>query len=294
MSFACKGVYPAIVTPFSHDAQEVDYKSFDNLIARLVEAGVDGIVVCGSTGESLTLSDAEYKSVVQFTVDRCKGKVPVIGGISQSATTRAVEAAIVLRECGCDAILVATPPYNKPSQEGISLHLSAVRKSSGLPVLAYNIPGRSGASVLPHTIAKLVKDGVIVGVKESSGSLDTVLDVLSKVSAAECSVVSGEDSFTLALLVHGGSGVISACANAMPEEFVALYRAYKNGDIEGARTVQMAMLPRIRSLFVESNPVPVKYALYAQGVITHDAVRTPLTPLSESSKVVVDSAFANK
>ena len=291
MSNACNGVYPAIITPFNGDGSEVDYKGLEALVVEMLEAGVHGIVVCGSTGESLTLSDVEYASVVRFVVERCKGKVPVIGGISQSATARAVSAALTLKECGCDGILVATPPYNKPSQQGISVHLREIRATSGLPVMAYNIPGRSGASILPSTIAALVKEGVIMGVKESSGSLDTVLDVLGKVSPEECSVVSGEDSFTLALLVHGGSGVISACANAMPREFVRLYESCSRGDIATAKSVQMGMLARIRSLFVESNPVPVKYALYKQGIIAHDTVRAPLTPLSESSKLVVDAAF---
>jgi 4-hydroxy-tetrahydrodipicolinate synthase len=286
-----QGVFPALITPFTQSGDGVDFDSLAKLVELQIAAGVDGLVVCGSTGEALTLTDAEYAKVLQFVVHQSRGRVPCIGGVSQSSTARAVEAARIVHSSGCAAVLVATPPYNKPNQVGIALHMREIAKHSSLPVIAYNIPGRSAASISPTTLGELAKEGTICAVKESSGSLDTVLDVLSNVSPTPCTVFSGEDAFTFAVLAHGGHGVISASANALPHEFVKMYAAWKSGDLAAARAIQFALLPRIRHLFIESNPVPVKSVLAWQGVIAHGTVRAPLTPLSPSNAEILRTTF---
>lgn len=286
-----QGVLPALITPFTQNGDGVDFDSLAKLVELQISAGVDGLVVCGSTGEALTLTDAEYASVLQFVVQQSRGRVPCIGGVSQSSTARAIEAAKVVQSSGCAAVLVATPPYNKPNQVGIALHMREITHHSKLPVVAYNIPGRSAASIAPTTLGELAREGTICGVKESSGSLDTVMDVLANISSTPCTVLSGEDAFTFAVLAHGGHGVISASANAMPFEFVKMYAAWKCGDIAAARAVQFGLLSRIRHLFIESNPVPVKSVLAWQGVIAHSTVRAPLTPLSPSNAEILRAQF---
>jgi 4-hydroxy-tetrahydrodipicolinate synthase len=290
-SLQFQGVLPALITPFTQSGDGVDFDSLAALVELQISAGVDGLVVCGSTGEALTLTDAEYAQVLQFVVQQTKGRVPCIGGVSQSSTAKAVESAKVVHSSGCAAVLVATPPYNKPNQVGIALHMREIAKHAKLPVIAYNIPGRSAASISPATIGELGKEGTICAVKESSGSLDTVMDVLAQLSSTPCTVLSGEDAFTYAVLAHGGHGVISASANALPHEFVKMYAAWKSGDTTSARALQFALLSRIRHLFIESNPVPVKSVLAWQGVIAQSTVRAPLTPLSPGNAEVLRATF---
>jgi 4-hydroxy-tetrahydrodipicolinate synthase len=289
MTIQLEGVLPALVTPFTLSGDTIDFESFGRLIELQLEAKVSGVVVCGSTGEAMTLSDDEYLAAVRFVAERVKGKVPCIAGISASATKRGVDVARVVREIGCDAVLVAAPPYNKPSQQGLLEHYRAIHRDGGLPVIAYNIPGRSGVAITPQTLGDLSREGTIVAVKESSGSLDTAIDVLRSVTSS-CRVFSGEDSLVLGVLAYGGSGVISACANAFAHEFVALDSAFRAGDLEGARRAQMKLIPKIRAMFVESNPVPVKSLLALQKSIAHPTVRLPLVPLQASSLEVVKAA----
>ncbi len=289
MTFQIEGVLPALVTPFSHAGETIDFESFGRLIEFQLEAKVSGVVVCGSTGEAMTLSDEEYLAAVRFVAERVKGRVPCIAGISASATKRGVDVARNVRELGCDAVLVAAPPYNKPSQQGLLEHYRAIHREGGLPVIAYNIPGRSGVAISPQTLGQLSREGVIVAVKESSGSMDTVIDVLRSVTSS-CSVLSGEDSLVLGVLAYGGSGVISACANAFAHEFVTLHTAFRAGNLEAARIAQMDLIPKIRAMFIESNPVPVKALLSVRKVIAHPTVRLPLVPLQLSSFEVVKAA----
>lgn len=285
------GVMPALVTPFSEGGREVDTTSLGNLLDYQLAAGVDGVVVCGSTGEASTLTDSEYTEVVRFVRTHVKGRVPCIAGISVSSTARAVQMAQSAREIGCDGVLVATPPYNKPSQGGIIEHFRAIHAAVGMPIVAYNIPGRSGVAISSATLGALSREGVIVGVKESSGSVDTIADTLLAVTP-ECKVLSGEDSLFLATLAYGGSGIISATANALPREFVSIYRAFRANDCEGAGKIQMEILPRIRTAFCESNPVPIKAALAMRGVIKSGAVRLPLISLSPENLARVQRDFS--
>ncbi len=284
------GVFTALVTPFSKDGTQIDFESFGSLIEMQLAAGVQGVVVCGSTGEAATLTDQEYVETVRFARDRTNDKVPCVAGISVSATARAVEMARVVTELGCDGILVATPPYNKPSQQGIQAHFRAVKGSTPLPLIGYNIPGRSGVAISPSTLGSLSREGIIAGIKESSGSIDALADTMLTVSPS-CHVVSGDDSLTLAVLAYGGVGVISASANVMPAEFVSLCGAWAKRDTQKATTIQREMLPRIRALFVESNPVPAKTVLALRGVIAESTTRLPLVSLSASSLDLVRQEF---
>lgn len=289
MDVEFRGVYTALVTPFSADGAIVDFESLERLIAFQERAGIDGYVVCGSTGEAATLSDAEYEQVVK-EVRRLIPEKPVIAGISVSSTKKAVEMATVIQKLGCDGVLLATPPYNKPTQSGITEHFRQVRSATSLPIIAYNIPSRSGVPIDASTLGLLSRSGVIAGVKESSGSLDNFMDVRLAVEET-CSVLSGEDSLFLGTLACGGQGIISASANVLPAEIRTVWQAWKQGAIKAATEAQLAIVPRIRLLFRETNPVPVKSVLARLGVINSAAVRLPLVPPSDENYEVICKAF---
>jgi 4-hydroxy-tetrahydrodipicolinate synthase len=252
------------------------------LIEKQIAGKVHGVVACGSTGEASTLSEAEYVEVVTFTRAATRGKMPCIAGISVSSTHRAVEMARTIKELGCDAILVATPPYNKPSQLGIVEHFKAIQSASGLPLIAYNVPGRSGVAIAPATLGALSQQGIISSIKEASGSIDLLADTMLTVRE-DCQVLSGDDSLFLATLAYGGRGIISVVANAFPEEMVALYDAFERGDTVEARRLQLGLVPRMRAAFIEANPVPIKTALARMGVIENETVRLPLTALAPTN-----------
>lgn len=284
------GTFTALVTPFSKDGSSIDKGSFEKLVRYQLDANVPGLVVCGSTGEASTLTDAEYIEAVSLVRELTRGRVPCVAGISVSATARAVQMAHSVAELGCDGILVATPPYNKPSQAGIVAHLKAVRDASNLPIIAYNVPGRSCMGITAATMGTLSKERIVVGLKEASGSVDHLADVMNAVDSS-CQVVSGDDSLVLAVMAYGGVGVISVFANVLPKEFVELTAQYAAGNVVRAREIQLAALAKVRALFVEANPVPVKAVLAKMGIIAHPTVRLPLTPLSARSEEVVNEAF---
>ena len=286
-----RGVFTALVTPFTKDGISVDTRSLEKLIDFQLGAGVQGFVACGSTGEAATLSPDEYVQVVRTVRERTRGVCPCIAGISVSSTATAVATAMLVAELGCDGILVAAPPYNKPSQDGLLEHFRAIHRAvPSMPIVAYNIPGRSGVGFTPATLAALAKEKLIVGIKESSGSVDLVADTMSLLPTS-VQMLSGEDSLTLAVLAYGGTGVISASANALPKEFVDLATSYLDGRVDEARRIQISILPKIRALFVESNPVPVKTVLALKGLIAEPTVRLPLVPLSAPSREVIKREF---
>jgi 4-hydroxy-tetrahydrodipicolinate synthase len=289
-NFQLRGVFTALVTPFSKDGLSIDYESLKRLLSFQIGAGVHGVVVCGSTGEAATLSDAEYVEVVSFVRQYTAGKIPCVAGISVSATAKAIELSRQIAEIGCDGVLLAAPPYNKPTQVGLIEHVRAVRRASGLPVVAYNIPGRSGVGFSPATLGMLSREGSICGIKDATGSVDALADTMILVDRG-CQVVAGDDSLTLAVLAYGGTGAISACANVLPREFVSLVDAWHAGAVERARCEQLAMLKKLRMFFIETNPVPVKTVLALQGIIDHPIVRLPLVPLLEESLAKIKSEF---
>jgi 4-hydroxy-tetrahydrodipicolinate synthase len=270
-----QGTYTALVTPFDETGARIDEASFARLIAFQLKAGVNGLVVCGSTGEASCLTLAEYERAVSLTREYAGRRCPVVAGLSLSSTERAVEAARIAKNAGADELLIAAPPYNKPAQEGIYQHTRAVARATELPIIAYNIPGRSGVGIAPATVARMAADGFVIGAKDATGSLDAVLDLLAAAPAG-LRVLSGEDSLVWPIMACGGVGTISASANVAPDQFVALTNAAKAGEVETARRLQLGLLPLIRTLFVESNPIPAKAALWLKGVIDSPAVRLPL------------------
>jgi 4-hydroxy-tetrahydrodipicolinate synthase len=276
------GTYTAIVTPFTGDTERIDEQSMARLISRQLAAGINGIVVCGSTGESPCLSPAEYEQMIGRSRELIAGHVPIVAGISQSSTARAVELGRIAKKAGADGLLIAAPPYNKPSQEGIYQHTLAVFRASGLPIIAYNIPCRSGVNIEAATIARMATDGFVVGAKDSTGTLESVLELLA-IAPSGVRVFAGEDHLVWPVMSCGGIGTISASANVVPEIFVALTDAAQAGNIEKARHLQLELLPIIRLLFMETNPVAMKAALWLQGVIESPSVRLPLLRASETT-----------
>ena len=275
-----RGAIPAIVTPFNHDSSAVDYPSLEKLIGTVLQGGCSGVVVCGSTGEAVTLSDDEYRDVIKTAcaVVSAFGKGFCIAGIGSSSTARSAAMAEALGDT-VDGLLLVAPPYNRPSQDGIVAHFDAVKKRSRAPIIAYNVPSRAAVQILPETIKKLVERDLAIGVKESSGSIDQVTDIASSI-LEKAALLSGEDSLVLPTMSLGGQGVISVTANVIPEKIAALVDACLRGDWERGRQLQFETLPLTRAMFMETNPIPVKAALAIKGVISTPAVRLPLLPAS--------------
>ncbi len=284
------GVFTAIITPFSHDGSRVDFDSLDRLLEIQIKAGVRGIVACGSTGEAVTLTEAEYVEVVRFVRQKTEGRISCVAGISESATASAVERARQLEELGCDGILLAPPPYHKPTQAGIVEHFRMVHRATPLPLVAYNVPSRTGVPIAPATLGKLSQEGIIKGIKECSGSTDALADCMTLIDPA-CQVVSGDDPLTLSLMAYGGVGAISASANVLATEIVRQVTAWNEGRPEDSRKEQLAILSRERALFIESNPVPAKTVLALRGIISHPTVRLPLVPLAPANLEKLRSEF---
>ncbi len=272
-----RGIFPAMVTPFTQDGGDIDWASFESLLERLIAAKVNGVVVCGSTGEAATLGDKEYVAILQRAAQIVGGRCLCIGGINASATNRAVEFARLNKECGMDAALLVVPPYNKPPQGGIIEHYRAVHKAVTLPLIAYNVPSRTGVNMLPETVARLAEEKLIIGLKESSGNIDQFLEVCSLVGDS-ISVLTGECAQVHASYACGGNGAISASSNLVPEKFVALVAAWAKKDLNGALVLQQEIAAVAKLMFLESNPIPVKSALALKGWIAHPTVRLPLVP----------------
>ncbi|MCO6429538.1 MAG: 4-hydroxy-tetrahydrodipicolinate synthase [Deltaproteobacteria bacterium] len=285
------GTWPALATPFTGDGSQIDISSFENLIEHQLKSGVHGVVVCGSTGEAQCLSDDEYRQAVTLCVQIVKGRVPVISGIGASSTKRAEEIAAFLIQAKVDGILLVAPPYVKPPQSGISEHFRAVSRASRLPIVAYNIPGRTAIAISNDTLATLAQEGTICGVKDSTASLDNIIDLYSR-CGDKLSILSGEDTLVHSIMATGGRGVISATANVVPERFVRLTNAASEGRWRDSLNEQCALLPIIRAMFAETNPIPVKAALKIKGLVAHSSVRLPLTAALKSTEDTLSRLLA--
>ena len=272
-----QGMLTALVTPFRNDA--VDEAALRELVERQIAAGIDGLVPCGSTGESATMTHSEHRRVMEIVVEAAAGRVPVVAGTGSNNTREAIELTRHARDAGAQGALLISPYYNKPTQEGLLAHYRAVADEVGLPLLVYNIPGRTASNVLPETIAQLARHPQIVGVKEASGNLDQMAEVI-RTCPDDFSVLSGDDALTLPLLGIGGRGVISTSANVAPREMAELVSAFREGDTVRAREIHYRLMPLFDALFCETNPIPVKTALAMMGVIGPE-IRLPLLPLSE-------------
>ncbi len=282
-----EGVFTALVTPFRGDA--VDEPALRALVERQVAAGVDGIVPCGSTGEAATLSHAEHRRVVEVCVEAARGRVQVLAGTGSNSTRESIELTRHARDAGADGALLISPYYNKPTQEGVVAHYAAVARESGLPLVVYNIPGRTASNILPATMARLAEIELVVGVKEACGDVAQI----SRVVAAcpdSFTVLSGDDALTLPVIAVGGRGVISTTSNVAPREMVELVAAARAGQLARAREIHLRLLPLFDALFCETNPIPVKAALALLGLV-EDEIRLPLTPLGAANRERVQAAL---
>ncbi len=275
-----KGSIVAIVTPFKNGA--VDTEKLRELVEFQISSGTDGIVPCGTTGEASTLDYDEHMLVVKTVIDQVKKRVPVIAGTGSNSTTEAIELTRQAKEAGADGALLVTPYYNKPTQEGLFRHYTAVADAVALPQILYNVPGRTGVNLLPETVARLAPHKNIVAIKEATGSLQQGSEVLA-LCGDQIDVLSGDDFITFPLMACGAKGVISVVANIMPKEVAHLVDAFAAGKMEEARQWHLKLLKISNAMFIETNPVPVKTAVALMGKAS-DEVRLPLAPMADGNK----------
>jgi 4-hydroxy-tetrahydrodipicolinate synthase len=275
-----RGTFTALVTPF-RDGQ-VDEPALRALVERQIAAGITGLVPCGSTGESATLSHLEHHRVIDIVIEAANKRVPVIAGTGSNSTREAIEFTSHARDAGADGALLLSPYYNKPTQEGIVAHYETIADATHFPLLVYNIPGRTASNILPATLARLAENEHIVGVKESCGDLDQIAHVIAS-CPDDFTVLSGDDCNLLPLMAIGGHGGISTTSNVAPAQICELVRSLEDGDIVRARELHFELLPLFDALFCETNPIPVKAALALMGLVGEE-IRLPLTPITPANR----------
>ncbi len=282
-----KGVFPAIITPFKEDSS-LDEEGLRKNIEFLSNAGVAGIVPCGTTGESATLSFEEHKRVVEIAVD-CS-KVPVIAGTGSNNTHEAIELTKHAADAGADAALLITPYYNKPNDRGMFEHYKTIAEVCNIPIILYNVPKRTGIDLKPDLVAKLSKVKNIIGIKEASGSLSQVSQIIEQTAGTGFTLLSGDDDLTLPIMALGGSGVISVVANVAPKKTVAMVEAISLGDMEKARKLHYELAPLVRSMFLETNPIPVKTAYNLMG-LAGGPLRLPLAAMAPEKELALKNVI---
>jgi 4-hydroxy-tetrahydrodipicolinate synthase len=271
-----RGSIVAIVTPFKNG--EIDEDAYRELIEFQIENGTSGIVPCGTTGESATLSMAEHNRVIDIAVDAVKKRVPVIAGTGGNSTSEAIELTAHAKRSGADGTLQVTPYYNKPTQEGLYQHFRAIAKAVALPQVLYNVPSRTSVNMLPETVARLAELNEVVAIKEASGSLVQMAEIVN-LAGDKITLLSGDDNLTLPLLSIGGKGVISVVANIVPKDSADMVRAWLDGRAEEARNRFLKLFPLCQAMFYETNPIPVKTSLGLMGKAS-DEMRLPLCPMA--------------
>ena len=274
------GAATAIVTPMKDGA--VDYDNYGRLIDWQVAAGIDAIVAAGTTGEGSTLTDEEHREVIRYTVERVAGKIPVIAGTGSNDTEYAVELTKHACEVGADAMLVVSPYYNKATQKGLIASFTKIADNCTKPIILYNVPSRTGCNILPKTAAALAEHPMIVGMKEASGNISQIAELLALVGD-KMDVYSGNDDQIVPIMALGGKGVISVLSNLLPAETSAMCKKFLAGDVKGAAKMQLEYLDLINALFCEVNPIPVKAAMSAMGYCDN-YLRLPLTPMEEDNR----------
>lgn len=273
-----QGSFPALVTPFTENF-EIDFDAYGRLIDFHLENGTDGVVPCGCSGEAATLSHDEQKALIRFCVERINGRLPVVAGTGSNNTREAVGLTKYAKEVGCQGALLITPYYNKPTPAGQIAHYTTVAQEAEIPIMLYNVPGRTGTKMSPETIAEMSKVPNIVSVKEACGSVDQVSAILSQ---CDINVMSGDDSLTLPMMAVGASGVVSVAANVVPKAVSELCAAANGGDFAKAKEIHYKLLPLMGALFLETNPMPAKACLAKMGMIKN-VLRLPLVPMTEES-----------
>ncbi len=283
-----RGVMTAIVTPMQQGS--IDEGGLRNLVRKQVDAGIHGIVACGSTGEGATLTDDEQLHVFERVVDEVLGRVPVIAGIGSRSTHGAITQAQAAERAGVDGLLVVTPAYNKPTQAGLVAHFLAVAENTRLPICMYNVPGRTSVDMLPPAVAECARHERIVAIKEATGSLERAAEI-QRLVGDDLALMSGDDFTGMPFLAQGGAGLISVVSNILPAAMVEMYGAVEWKNLDKARDLHLRLLPVVRSLFVESNPIPVKTAAAWLGHIPTAELRMPLVPLTEAGADVMELAL---
>jgi len=284
-----RGSFTALVTPFKNGS--VDETAFRDFVNWQIAEGTNGLVPVGTTGESPTVSHDEHKQVVQWCIDEAKGRVPVIAGAGSNSTREAIELAQHAERAGADAVLVVTPYYNKPTQEGLYQHFKAINDAIGIPIFIYNIPGRSVIDMSVDTMARLYELKNIAGVKDATASMVRVSQQRA-VLGADFNQLSGEDATVLGYMAHGGHGCISVTSNVAPRLCADFHRAWQRGDVTTALGIHDKLMPLHTNLFIESNPAPVKYALSLLGKM-EETLRLPMVPVSEPTRKVVRGAMVH-
>lgn len=277
------GIGTALITPLNENG--IDYEAFGKLIEWQIEKGVNALVVCGTTGEGSTLTDEEHRSAIDFCVKTVKGRVPVIAGTGSNDTAYAIELTKHACECGVDGVLVVTPYYNKATQKGLISMFTAIADASTAPVILYNVPSRTGCNIEPSTVAVLAEHPNIVGIKEASGNISQIAEVIRLVGD-KIDVYSGNDDQIVPIMALGGKGCISVLSNVLPEKSVEICDKFFAGDVNASAKLQLELLPLINALFCEVNPIPVKSAMAAMG-FCDEYIRSPLTIMEDAHKKVL-------
>ncbi len=288
-----EGCLVALVAPFKNG--EIDYEKLRELVDWQLEQGTNGIVPCGTTGESPTLSHEEHQEVIKAVIERVAGRVPVVAGTGSNNTAEALRLTQFAAKIGADAALMITPYYNKPEPEGMYEHFKTVAEAVDIPIILYNVPGRTGRSITPETVARLAEIPNVVGIKEASLSVDQAVDILRR---CDITMLSGEDSMTLPLMAVGAKGVISVVANIIPKDMIAMIQAFNAGDMERAMAMNQKMFPLCKAVFIETNPIPIKTAMKLMDMMNGE-LRLPLSPMTAAheaqlSKVLADYGLLNK
>ena len=282
------GAYTALVTPFRNGG--IDEEAYRALIEWQIEQGIDGLVPCGTTGESAAMSHAEHEEVIRICVNQAKGRVPVLAGAGSNYTKEAISLTKFAKNVGADGALHITPYYNKPTQEGLYQHFKAIAEAVDIPLVMYNVPGRTGLNMLPATVARIARDiPGVVGIKEATANLAQFSEIIENCSPDFC-VLSGDDFTILPSFAVGGCGVISVLSNVMPKETAALCKASRKGDLAEAQRLHYLMMPLCRALFVETNPIPVKTALAMMGKMECE-FRLPLVNMQPANSDILKKAL---
>jgi len=288
MTLDLRGCGTALITPFRQDGS-VDYEALRRLVRFQLEEGIHFLVPCGTTGETPTLEHDEYLEVIRLVVEEVKGRVPVIPGVTGNYTGKVVQTAREVAKLGGQAILSAAPYYNKPTQEGLYQHFKAIAEAIDLPLVLYNVPGRTSSNIEPATVARLAPIPNVAAIKEASGSITQQMDVLAQAPPG-FRVLSGDDAFTFPLMALGGAGVISVASNEIPGAMSRLVQLMLDGHLEEARRLHFRLLPLMQINFIESSPIPVKAALAMMGMI-EEVYRLPLVPITPASRAKLEKVL---
>jgi 4-hydroxy-tetrahydrodipicolinate synthase len=273
-----EGVLPAIITPFSRNSsQSLDTRGLVHNLEYLLSQGIDGVVPCGSTGESATLTFDEHEKVIELTIDTVNGKIPVVAGTGSNNTAEAVRLTKAAKDLGADGVLVISPYYNKPNRAGLIKHYTKLADLD-IPVIMYNVPGRTGQNLEPDLVAELAKHPNIAGIKEASGNISQISRIIEETRDEDFVVISGDDNMTMPIMALGGAGVISVAANVVPKRMVAMSDAMRQGDFGKALEIHYQLSPLFRAMFIDTNPIPVKKAVELCGMAA-GPVRLPLDEL---------------